>query len=83
MSQDYSTGAYCPLTLARLFRQETGMSFTGWRQQARLLEALGRLAEGDAVTTIAYDLGYASPSAFTSMFRRALGRAPTRYFAPD
>jgi AraC-like DNA-binding protein len=70
-------------TLARLFRQETGMSFTGWRQQARLLKALGRLAEGDAVTTIAYDLGYASPSAFTSMFRRALGRAPTRYFAAD
>ena len=67
-------------TLARLFRRETGMSFAAWRQQARLLEALGRLARGDAVTTVAMDLGYRSPSAFTSMFRRALGRAPRRYF---
>lgn len=67
-------------TLARLFRKETGMSFGAWRQQARLLEALGRLATGEAVTNVALDLGYASPSAFTSMFRRALGRAPSRYF---
>ena len=68
-------------TLARLFRRETGMSFGAWRQQARLLEALGRLATGQPVTTVALDLGYQSPSAFTSMFRRALGCAPTRYFA--
>jgi len=68
-------------TLARLFRKETGMSFGGWRQQARLLEALARLADGAAVTNVALDLGYQSPSAFTSMFRRALGRAPKRYFA--
>ena len=67
-------------TLARLFRKETGMSFGAWRQQARLLDALGRLATGEAVTNVALDLGYASPSAFTSMFRRALGRAPSRYF---
>jgi AraC-like DNA-binding protein len=67
-------------TLARLFRQETGMSFGAWRQQARLLEALGRLAAGEAVTNVALDLGYASPSAFTGMFRRTLGQAPTRYF---
>lgn len=67
-------------TLARLFRQETGMSFGAWRQQVRLVDALGRLATGQPVTQVALDLGYQSPSAFTSMFRRALGRAPTRYF---
>lgn len=67
-------------TLARLFRKETGMSFGVWRQQVRLVEALGRLATGQKVTAVALDLGYQSPSAFTSMFRRALGRAPTRYF---
>jgi AraC-like DNA-binding protein/quercetin dioxygenase-like cupin family protein len=67
-------------TLARLFRRETGMSFGAWRQQVRLVDALGRLATGQKVTAVALDLGYQSPSAFTSMFRRALGRAPTRYF---
>jgi len=56
------------------------MSFTAWRQQVRLVDALSRLATGQPVTTVALDLGYQSPSAFTSMFRRALGRAPTRYF---
>lgn len=67
-------------TLARGFVRETGMTFGRWRQQARLLEALTRLAHSQSVTTIALDLGYDSPSAFTSMFRRALGRTPSAYF---
>ena len=67
-------------TLARKFQKETGMSFAGWRQQLRLIEALSRLAAGTPVTVVAQDLGYDSPSAFTSMFRRTLGCAPSRYF---
>lgn len=69
-------------TLARLFVAETGMTFRAWRQQARLLAALTRLAAGDPVTTVALDLGYESVSAFTAMFRRATGTTPSRYFAP-
>jgi len=68
-------------TLARLFRTETGMSFGAWRQQVRLLRALEKLAAGEAVTSVAFDLGYESPSAFIAMFRRNLGASPTRYFA--
>jgi AraC-like DNA-binding protein len=67
-------------TLARLFRRETGLGFAHWRQQARLLRALERLAAGDAVTTVALDLGYDSPSAFITMFRSRLGATPGRYF---
>lgn len=67
-------------TLARLFRRETSMSFRAWRQQLRLLRALEMLAAGQSVTTVALDLGYDSPSAFTAMFRRALGTTPKRYF---
>jgi AraC-like DNA-binding protein/quercetin dioxygenase-like cupin family protein len=67
-------------TLARLFRSETGMSFGQWRQQARLLAALRLLASGEKVTSVAMDLGYDSASAFTSMFRKALGVPPSRYF---
>ncbi|ALS60003.2 AraC family transcriptional regulator [Pandoraea norimbergensis] len=66
-------------TLTRLFRSETGITFSHWRQQLRLMVALSRLAAGDAVTTIALDLGYESPSAFTSMFRTAMGRTPKEY----
>ncbi|CAN7567197.1 helix-turn-helix transcriptional regulator [Phenylobacterium sp. LjRoot219] len=63
----------------RAFRRETGMSFQTWRQQAMLLAALPRLAEGEPVTTIALDLGYDSPAAFTTMFKRLTGIAPSRY----
>jgi len=68
-------------TLARLFVRETGMTFAAWRAQARLLQALSRLAGGEKVTTVALDLGYDSPSAFIAMFRRQLGVTPSRYFA--
>ena len=36
--------------LARLFLRETGMSFGAWRQQARVLEAMGRLGGGEPCT---------------------------------
>jgi AraC-like DNA-binding protein len=70
-------------TLARLFRSETDMSFGAWRQQLRLLEAVRRMAAGAPVTTIALDLGYASPSAFAAMFRKTLGVPPSRYFVNE
>lgn len=68
-------------TLTRLFNSEIGMSFGRWRQQIRILESLRRLAMNDAVTTIALDLGYDSPSAFISMFKKALGKTPGQYFS--
>lgn len=65
-------------TLARLFRAETGLSFHLWRRQARLLLAQPRLAAGEAVTSVALDLGYASPGAFAAMVRHLTGKAPRR-----
>jgi len=70
-------------SFTRLFRQQTGMSFSAWRQQACLLVALTRLGGGDPVTKVAMDLGYSSASAFTAAFRRVLGVAPSRYLALD
>jgi AraC-like DNA-binding protein len=65
----------------RLFRQETGLSLSAWRQQACLFAALPRLAAGEPVTGVALDLGYDSAAAFTTMFKRLLGAPPSRYFA--
>lgn len=67
-------------TIGRLFRQEFGCSFQLWRQQAKLLVALPRLAAHEAVTAIAGDLGYDTPAAFAAMFRRLTGTTPSRYF---
>lgn len=66
-------------SLSRHFAAQTGQSLLQWRQRARLMRALERLAAGDAVTAIALDLGYDSVSAFIAMFRRSLGATPTAY----
>ncbi|HYD55645.1 MAG TPA: helix-turn-helix transcriptional regulator [Burkholderiales bacterium] len=66
-------------TLARHFRRETGMSFAEWRRRARLLRALGWIAEGRPILEVAMELGYESPSAFSAMFRRELGAPPSHF----
>lgn len=63
-------------TLARLFRSETGLSFAEWRARLRAIDGLARLASGQSVAQAARAVGYASPSAFTAMIRRDLGKAP-------
>lgn len=68
-------------TLARLFVQETGMTFGKWRRQRILLAALERISEGVTVTSAALEMGYDSPSAFVAMFHNTLGMTPTQYMA--
>ncbi len=69
-----------PRTFERRFRQETGMTFRTWRQQAKLMRALEFLADGQPVNDVADQLGYEGPSAFIAMFRKAFGTTPGRYF---
>jgi AraC-like DNA-binding protein len=69
-----------PRTIQRLFLDETGLSFTQWRRQARLLAALEMLARGERIVDIALAVGYGSPTAFSTMFRRQFGVSPSSYF---
>ncbi|SHL48077.1 AraC-type DNA-binding protein [Roseibium suaedae] len=66
-------------SFTRLFRSETGLSLSAWRQQACIFAALPRLAGGEAVTNVALDLGYESAAAFSTMFKRMTGLVPSRY----
>ncbi|QPN29769.1 helix-turn-helix domain-containing protein [Diaphorobacter sp. JS3051] len=72
------TGA-SPRTVARLFRQELGSTFTQWRQQVILARAVALAAGRKPINQIAAELGYNSPSAFSAMVRRAVGLAPGRF----
>lgn len=65
-------------TMARLFRDELGTSYQQWRQQAVLAHALPLLARGVPVSQVAAASGYASESAFTAMFKSAMGQPPSR-----
>lgn len=76
--------SFCSMSrraFTRAFRHDFGMSFALWRQQARLIEALSLLAIGHSVTSVAFDVGYESPSAFTAMFRRAFGEPPSIFLS--
>jgi AraC-like DNA-binding protein len=66
-------------TFTRAFKEETGMGVAIWRQQVRLMEALSRLALGESITMVAFEVGYESPSAFTAMFHRTFGVPPSRF----
>lgn len=68
-------------SFTRAFRDELGMGFAQWRQQIRLLSAISLLAEGRSITSVALDVGYESPSAFTATFHRAFGQPPSAYMA--
>lgn len=63
-------------TLARLFKAETGLTFRAWRRRLVLQEAITRLSRDEPVTTVAFDLGYTSLSAFIEMFHREVGCSP-------
>jgi AraC-like DNA-binding protein len=66
-------------TVARLFRDELGTSYQQWRLQAVLAHALPQLARGVPISKVAAASGYASDSAFSAMFKQAMGKAPS-YF---
>ena len=65
-------------TLARLFRAETGIGFRQWRQQIRMIEALGALTRGDTPARAAAIAGYASQPAFGAAFRSLFGMTPSQ-----
>jgi len=69
-------------TLTRLFRSELGTSFVQWRQQVLLARAVPLAARKLPMASIAAELGYASPSAFSAMVRRSVGAPPSRFLRP-
>ncbi|MDE2201092.1 MAG: helix-turn-helix transcriptional regulator [Burkholderiaceae bacterium] len=66
-------------TLARRFKEELGVSFSQWRQQAVLASAIPLMSRGMPLAQVAQTLGYSSQSAFSAMFRRAFGQSPSAF----
>ena len=50
------------------------MSFAEWRARLRTVDGMARIAGGASVGEAAASVGYASPSAFSAMVRRSLGK---------
>ena len=69
-----------PFQLCRAFRAHAGETMTEYRHSLRLRLALDRLRDHRLdLTTLALDLGYASHSHFTAVFRKQFGITPSAF----
>ena len=66
-------------TLSRLFPAETGMTLKAWRQRARIVYAMDRLARGETIARVAVVSGFASTAAFSHAFRQVTAITPTAF----
>lgn len=66
-------------TVARLFAEETGMTFLRWRERLRIMVSIEKMISGQSIMEIALDLGYQSASSFTTAFTRISGMPPRQY----
>ncbi|MER7763752.1 AraC family transcriptional regulator [Streptomyces sp. NPDC097619] len=66
-------------SLRRAFRAETGMAFSEWRTRLRLNHALYLLDQGQAVGSVAAQVGFVSTNGFILAFRRYFGSTPGSY----
>ncbi|WP_431289414.1 helix-turn-helix transcriptional regulator [Roseateles chitinivorans] len=67
-------------SFAAHFKASAGLAPLAYLAQLRIRMAARALVDCDArVSEIAFSLGYASESAFSSAFKRIVGEAPARY----
>ena len=66
-------------TLSRLFQEQTGLSFSRWRQQAKLVKSLSQVLAGVPVSQVAYGSGYNNVSAYIAAFRERFGMTPRQF----
>ncbi|CDG22055.1 putative transcriptional regulator [Xenorhabdus poinarii G6] len=65
--------------LSRLFRQQTGLSFSQWRQQAKIIASLPWVLAGQLISEIAERSGYRNVSAYIEAFKKRFGQTPGQF----
>jgi AraC-like DNA-binding protein len=67
-------------SFAQKFKETVGESPIGYLTRWRMLLAGDRLANSnDPISVISLSLGYESESAFSTAFKRVMGRSPRQY----
>ena len=66
-------------TITRLFVSETGMNYQSYRQHLQIYRSLALLHDTKNINTVAYDVGYESPSAFSAAFKKIMKMTPAEY----
>ncbi|WP_336983239.1 MULTISPECIES: AraC family transcriptional regulator [unclassified Cedecea] len=65
--------------LSRLFNQQTGLSFSQWRQQAKIVSSLQWITSGLPIGEVAERSGYSNISAYIEAFRLRFGKTPGQF----
>lgn len=68
-------------TVSRLFPAETGITLKAWRQRARIVHTMDRLAKGHTIARVAAASGFASTAAFSAAFRQVTAMTPTAFLS--
>jgi AraC-like DNA-binding protein len=63
-------------TLERAFVSDANMTLGEWRQRSRITRAIALLASGADVKDVALEVGYSTPSAFVTAFKKCVGSTP-------
>lgn len=66
-------------TASRLFPEETGLTFKAWRQRARIVQAMDRLARGTPIARVVAQFGFSSTASFSCAFRQVTAMTPTQF----
>lgn len=66
-------------TLSRVFPAETGLTFKSWRQRARIVSAIDRLAHGQSIASVSAYTGFSSTASFSAAFRQVTGMTPSSF----
>jgi AraC-like DNA-binding protein len=65
--------------LLRLFKRYYGQSPKQYLIDKRIEQAKQLLAKGATVTETCYDIGFDSPSSFSTLFKSRVGQTPTEF----
>jgi AraC family transcriptional regulator len=83
MSEIAASLAVSRFQLSRIFRECTGFSLLGYRNQLRVRAAFDRLSDPNVrLSALAGELGYSNPSHLTAAFRDAFGSLPSELRGP-
>ncbi|MCE0495064.1 AraC family transcriptional regulator [Vibrio salinus] len=66
-------------TLSRIFITQTGLTFSQWRQQSKVLMSLQWLQKGLLISEVAELSGYNNISAYIDAFRQRFGETPGKF----
>jgi AraC-like DNA-binding protein len=66
-------------TLSRIFINQTGLTFSQWRQQSKIVTSLKWIQEGIPISEVAERSGYGNVSAYIEVFRQRFGQTPGKF----